>query len=958
MTRTRIGSRYVRLIMTFTAGLLLATGAFAQTYTGNIFGTVTDSSGSPLPGSTVTLTGAQAPQTAITDASGSFRFLRLEPGRYTVAAELEGMGRTERSVDMRVGHNVDIGLQLTQTVSEVLTVTAATPVIDRRSVGTGENLQLVELRQVPSARDPWVMLQSVPGVLVDRVNVGGNKSGSQSYFVGKGVERHQTSWNVDGVNVTDMASTGASGFYYDFDSFEEMQVATSGADPRVQTPGVQINLVAKRGTNELRGSGRWFWTDKQLQADPEVPAEATDYLTVVNSIDAITDYGIEAGGPLVRDRLWLWGAYSRNDIDLVPAGEGDSSTTMLDNWNGKINAQLLPTNQANVYYMRNNKTQHGRGLGPSRPIETAHDQSGPGYVLKLEDTHAFGSRFFSTLTLAKINNGYLLDPIGGFGNDVYFDEDGSTPHGSYYRYDQQMPQKQIRSDNSAFVRFAGLDHELKFGFGYRQTPVNSMSAWPGTGNWGALFEDPDENYAAITRPAVVDYGTDYTDFYVGDTMIFGNVTVMAGLRYDSQRASNDSSSVPANPVFPELLPAVEYGGDERTLKVSSLSPRLGATWSIDEKNLVRASYARYVDQLGAGDVGANNPFYRIQYLYFYWNDANGDKRVQRGELGDLFDSANIDPDNPAAGYSVGRVDYDMEMTKTDELVLGYQREIGNAFSVSANYAYRKRTDFLWTTYEKTRGGNDFYTPADYERAGTQTGTLPDGTAYSEPYYRLKAGVPAPLYEVTTNRPDYNQTYNGLELSATRRMIDRWMLRANLTLSDWKQHVGPRGGEYGDPTRQVLGDSCSNCDGSAVASDGGADGYINSRWSFSLNGVYQLPYRINLGAAVLAREGYVIPYYFRRNVRDGFGNKRILLTEFDDNRLDDVINVDLRVGKEFALPGGIGLEVGLDLFNATDERTVLWRDNRMYAAAGNDPDNNWIEELQSPRVWRLGARITF
>lgn len=942
-----------------TVFLLLASVALAQTYTGNIHGVVKDSSGAPIPGATVTVAGDQAPRVTVSEADGTFRILRLEPGRYTVSAELEGMGRTERVVNVVVGANIDIDLRLAQTVSESITVTAATPVIDRRAVGTGENLQLVELTQVPSARDPWVMLQSVPGVLVDRVNVGGNKSGSQSYFVGKGVERNQTSWNVDGVNVTDMASTGASGFYYDFDSFEEMQVATSGADPRVQTPGVQINLVAKRGTNDLRGSGRWFWTDKQFQSDPEVPAEAVDYLEAVNSIDSITDYGFEAGGPLVRDRLWLWGAYSRNDIDLVPAGEGDSSTTTLDNWNGKINAQLLPTNQANVYYMRNNKTQFGRSLGPDRPLETAHAQSGPGYVLKVEDTHSFSSRFFSTLTLAKINNGYVLDPIGGFGTDMYWDQDGGRPQRSYYRYEQQMPQKQIRSDNSTFVKLGNIDHELKFGFGYRQTPVNSMSAWPGTGNWGAIFEDdPAENYAAITRPAVVDYGTDYMDFYIGDTIQLGNVTIMAGLRYDRQRASNDSSEVPANPTFPELLPAVYYEGDERTLSVDSFSPRLGATWSLNEKNIVRASYARYVDQLGAGDVGANNPFYRIQYLYFYWNDLNSDKLVQRGELGDLFDSANIDPDNPGAGYSIGRVDYDMEMTKTDEFVLGYQREIGNAFSVAANYSYRKRTDFIWTTYEKTRGGNDFYTPEDFELAGTQSGTLPDGTAYAEPYYRLKRGVPAPFYQVTTNRPDYDQTYHGIELSATRRMIDRWMLRANLTLSDWTQNVGDRGFENGDPTRQILGDSCSNCDGATVASNGGSDGYINSRWSFSLNGVYQLPYRINLGAAVVAREGYIIPYYWRRNVRDGFGNKRILLSEFDENRLDDVVNVDLRVAKEFSLPAGIGLEVGLDLFNATDERTVLWRDNRMYVADGRDPENNWIDEIQSPRVWRLGARLSF
>ena len=124
---------------------------------------------------------------------------------------------------------------------------------------------------VPTARDPWVILQSVPGVLVDRVNVGGNESGQQSYFVGKGVERHQTEWNVDGVAVTDMATTGTSTFYYDFDSFEQIEVSTGSSDPSVRTPGVHLNMVTKRGTNELKGSARFFTTDQELAGQRNDP---------------------------------------------------------------------------------------------------------------------------------------------------------------------------------------------------------------------------------------------------------------------------------------------------------------------------------------------------------------------------------------------------------------------------------------------------------------------------------------------------------------------------------------------------------------------------------------------------------------------------------------------------------------------------------------------------------------
>ena len=112
--------------------------------------------------------------------------------------------------------------------------------------------------------------------------------------------------------------------------------------------------------------------------------------------------------------------------------------------------------------------------------------------------------------------------------------------------------------------------------------------------------------------------------------------------------------MPANPVVPDLLPAVDYAGDERALEWKGISPRLGATLALgqDKKTMVRGSYNRYMDQLGSSDVGASNPFYRVQQLYYYWEDLNGDKTIQRDEIdfdSGLYSFANIDPDNPGVG---------------------------------------------------------------------------------------------------------------------------------------------------------------------------------------------------------------------------------------------------------------------------------------------------------------------
>ena len=944
----------------------LSSPLFAQSLTqaGNIRGTVTGSDGSTLPGVTVTLSGGTGRQVFVTDSDGEYRFLGLDPGTYTITAELSGFAVTTRKADVLIGRNTELPLQLSAVASEAITVMAATPVIDPRQTATGQTVEEMELLNVPTARDPWVVLQSIPGVLVDRVNIGGNESGQQSYFVGKGVERHQTEWNVDGVAVSDMATTGTSTFYYDFDAFEQIQVSTGSSDPSVRTPGVHLNMVTKRGSNELKGSGRFFTTDEQWQSKATIPAEAEDYLTEgANSINHIDDYGIEFGGPVINDKLWLWGAWSNNSINNFSTGAGAiAAKTKLSNVNAKVNYQPVSNNNAELFYMFSDKTVKGRGLGPSRStLDVADNQSGPGDLIKIEDTHSFSQSFYLTASYAQIDSGYTLEPGGGRNVDAYW-IDGEGWQRTYRYFDQKVPQKNTRLDGSTYMNAGSLTHELKFGFGYRDTPVESITVWPGNGNFGNFYDG--YALAALTRPALPHFGSRYTDFYLGDTVTLNNLTLTGGFRYDIQRARNFGSSVPANPVVPDLLPAVEYAGDERALEWKGISPRIGATLAIgqDKRTLLRGSYNRYMDQLGSSDVGASNPFYRVQQLYYYWEDLNDDKTIQRNEIdfdSGLYSFANIDPDNPGAGFSPGRIDYDMDPTRTDELVLGVDREIGPSFAVGVAYSYRYRTNFTWDQFEKTRGAGDYYTSADYTLLpAAVTGTLPDGTPYSVPNYRLKAGLAAPVFFVTTNRPDYHQTYHGLELTATKRMSNRWMMRGNITLSDWKQHVGANG--FVDPTALVSGDSCSSCNGDVVASSGGVGGYINSRWAYSLNTVYEAPFKLMLGAAVVGREGYILPYYRRVNNRDGIGNKNVMVVgEFGENRLPDLFNLDLRVARDFAMPYGTILNLSLDLFNVTNERTVLWRDNRMYSADGPDTsDNNWIEQLQSPRVWRFGARVRF
>jgi hypothetical protein len=982
---------------------LIAVSAFAQFQTGNIYGKVQAKDGSALPGVTVTLTGVGAPQTAITGAQGDFRFLNLSPGTYSLKAELAGFGSAARTgIGVRVGANADVTMVLNPAVSESITVTGEAPLLDVRKAGTAINVTKVELERIPTSRDPWTILQQAPGVLVDRINVGGNQSGQQSNYIGKGASGAQNTWNVDGVNITDEGATGSSPTYYDFDAFEEMQVTTGGSDPRIQTPGVQLNMVTKRGTNDLRGSGRYFYTPGRYQADATVPSEAAGYLIHTDEVNYLRDYGGEVGGPIWRDHLWFWGAIAENKISGVKSAFVTAPTDVFDNIilrdkNFKLNGQLAPSNSGVAFYSFGDKVRNARSLSPFRPFETSWHQSGPTKIYKIEDTQIFGTSLYLTGMASKVDGGFRLDPNGGLGPSAPTAWRGADTvwHGNFAFYNTDRPQRQYRLDGSKFFDAGIMNHELKFGFGYRKTPVTSSSGWPGAtqGYWrfrsagycNARGLDAGCAQGRLFRDSNKSMSEKINDIYVGDTIIAGNLTLQAGLRWDQQRGRNEPSAAPANPVLatpltgipgcapPNIcqLPSVSYGGDSRTLKWSAVSPRLGLTYALggDKKTLLRASYNRYVNQLGSTILNANL-FQYYSYFVFLGFDKNGDRMIQRDELQRLQSFYYVDPTNPASTTPLVRLDYGMKPPKTDEFILGFERELMTDFSVGVNYSYRRYTDILETRPEKHRGQGDFYTAEDYVVGGMAGGTFTDenGKVIQTPlvpFYVLKTGIDAPVYYVIRNRPDYRQTYNGIDLSATKRLTNRWMLRGNITYNDWKQHAGT--GSYYDPTPRITSTAPANqawclgtCSGPVIERSAGSgafkDVFINSKWSLNLTGLYQLPWDFSVGASLTGRQGY--PKIWRDEVTVDNGVDDVVLNKIGSVRFPNVYELDLRAAKDFRFMNRIGLTLSADLFNVPNKRTVLQRETLIFFDGSPNSSGNRIEELQSPRIWRFGARVNF
>src|SRR6185295_13271841 len=149
--------RVLCLVFVLLAGAMAA-DAGAQIAGGNIYGTVTDQQGGVLPGVDVTLTSVSIggqPRTTVTDGQGQFRFLNLDAGTYKLSTSLDGFNKMERDVIVTTGVNATITFPLAvKSVEETVTVTAETPVIDVKKMGTLTTLTQAELQSTPQSKDP------------------------------------------------------------------------------------------------------------------------------------------------------------------------------------------------------------------------------------------------------------------------------------------------------------------------------------------------------------------------------------------------------------------------------------------------------------------------------------------------------------------------------------------------------------------------------------------------------------------------------------------------------------------------------------------------------------------------------------------------------------------------------------------------------------------------------------
>ncbi len=360
--------------------LALTPSAFAQTLTGTITGRALDTSGGVLPGVEVSITSPAmigGARLAVTDEQGVYRFTQLPSGEYQVTFKLSGF----KTLNI-TGVRVDVGATMTingplgiDTVSETVTVVSDAPVIDLQATTVGVNWDDKQMDDLPYGRGIRGMARLLPGLSPTQFDVGGNTVGGSTTTGARNYGRNGGELiKFDGV-VWDQ-------FFGDYNTYEQVQVSSAAKGAEAQSPGATLSFVIKSGGNNFSGMYLLSWQDGAFQGN-NVTQDLINqgYVPSSNKFTRYNDVSLDLGGPIIRDKLWFYGAYGYNYSGLyipgfisLETGEQVEYFTRLDNPTLKFTYQLNQNNKFELSQQFNRKWQPYRNASQFLPKEATQNQ--------------------------------------------------------------------------------------------------------------------------------------------------------------------------------------------------------------------------------------------------------------------------------------------------------------------------------------------------------------------------------------------------------------------------------------------------------------------------------------------------------------------------------------------------------------------------------------------------------
>jgi hypothetical protein len=783
--------------------LAAAAPAFAQgggaSSTGTIQGRVTDAQGAVLPGVAVTATSAALiqPQTTVTSETGNYRFPAVPPGQYEVSYELAGFNTLRRSgIAITLGFTANVNVELAlATLQETVTVSGASPVIDTSTTRVQQNFKMEQLQSIPNGRDMWALLAVTPSVQMGRIDVGGNRAGTQTGYTAYGMSG-QVRVLIEGINTTE--GTGGAGFYFDYASLEEAFLGTSGQSAEMPNPGVQSQFVARSGSNTFQGEYHLDWYNNALQGS-NIPESYTAPTAFNNSpiragsneIQKYYDHDINLGGPVVKDRLWIFGTY-REQFNAVaqPNFQFDGTfNTKLWNPVAKTTFQLNQKNKLIGYYQWGQKEQPNRlpfaTYTYASPEQTFTQDSGS-WVYKGEWNSTVSDKLYLEVRYGDF--GYYFPLLTNSSDSFFWNDTGrAVSEGAHQIWQLDRDRKQYNLASTYFLDTAKGSHTVKFG-----AEVLRERAWEGYlqqrgGNISHNYNNGVSNTVVFYFQTATDAGKlsahddltsmanlNHDGLFLNDTWSLGRATVNAGIRYDryhgwlpEQEQLAGSLSAWASQ-FPSLANQVvaKTFPEEHTYTWNVAAPRIGLTFDLtgDGKTVLKGNYGLYWHNPGVGVASNGNANTPSKSATFTWNDINGDRRWQPGEQGA----------SPTAQSLEGAISVDpnIKAPYTHEASAWVERQLSDTMGARAGFVYKTEDDLI-ATYQPGRPLSAYTVPFNYTDIGPdgRRGT-PDDAVISMLGFPNAQAAAFPTSSVVMNLPRYSR-YKTFEVSTNKRYGNKW-----------------------------------------------------------------------------------------------------------------------------------------------------------------------------------------
>jgi outer membrane receptor for ferrienterochelin and colicin len=759
-----------RVLIAVTLALLATHPSFAQgNPTGGIQGRVTDPDGLPLPGVTVTAESPalQGRRAVFSNERGDYILPFLPPGAYTLAYEIGGFQAQRRAgltVVIAETLRVDVRLALSgvQETVEVLG-TASTEIGPNLTVATTYKSETLLLLPVGRTLNAAVLL--APGVTDNGPNDNIMMSGAMSF---------ENLFLINGVVVNENLRAQARPVFIE-DAIQETKISTGSISAEYgRFQGGVVNMITKSGSNRFDGSFRVSFVNDAWAARTPFPGDE-------NINQTVPTYEITAGGPILRDRIWFFGAgrLEKNEDNLTADYTAFNYTRIQDEkrYEGKVTWALTEAHSVKGAYTKRRLDTTNNSFSTIMDARSLYDNANDENLYSVNYTGVLTNRWFVEGQYSK--RGYSILGTGATATDFV----SGTPIWDRSRGQARFNSPtfcrvcgsgvEVRDNHNALVKanyfvssgragshnvVGGADvfaetrqnDNYQSGSSYRvqatRTIIQGQTIYPVFASDNTTFVE----HLPLVGPSI---GNDIrtSSLFANDTWrLSPGLTLNVGIRYDANR-SKDQAGTPV-------------------VKDAAWSPRVGATWNVtrDGAWVANAGFARYVSAISTAMVDAGSAGGRTAtYSFFYQGPAintDSTRPLLSAEqaLPVLFNwffanggTSRATRNAPNIPGVTTRVGDGLMAPNSNEWMAGVSRQLGSRGTIRADYLYRKYSDF----YGDFRDGS--------------TGKVADPTGR--------------LYDMTLVRNTNlaNRTYNGLHTQANVQFRNGLAASANYTLS-WQR----------------------------------------------------------------------------------------------------------------------------------------------------------------------------